>query len=57
MIWPMLIVGVGIVWILQGFDILGQEGGMNGETRWIVFGAVTAFVGAFLVFLEARRDY
>lgn len=53
----MLIVGVGIVWILQGFDILGQEGGMNGETRWIVFGAVTAFVGAFLVFLEARRDY
>ena len=48
--WIFLILGVllvivGIVWILQGFNLLGQSGGMNGESIWGVIGLVAAVAG------------
>ena len=42
-VWGSIIVGVllflaGIVWTLQGLDVLGQSGGMNGHKIWAVIG-------------------
>lgn len=58
--WVWLVLGVllvlsGIVWTLQGLDLLGQSGGMNGQRIWVVIGPVTAVVGLLLVRLGLRR--
>ncbi|MDQ3692734.1 MAG: hypothetical protein M3464_03805 [Chloroflexota bacterium] len=45
---------LGLLWIVQGLDLLGQEGGMNGERMWIVIGAVTAVFGAVIAVSGAR---
>lgn len=50
-----LIIAVGALWILQGTDSLGQEGGMNGEPRWTLIGAVAIAGGAFLLLWANRR--
>jgi hypothetical protein len=56
--------GVGIVlimlgglWVLQGLDVLGQDGGMNGETLWVVIGALVLLSGAYVAYTaqETRR--
>ena len=39
---------LGAVWILQGFDLLGQDGGMNGQLIWAVFGALVLIGGLVL---------
>lgn len=54
-IWPTMIFAVGLVWILQGFDLFGQDGGMNGEEQWILIGVVVAVVGLLLLVRELRR--
>ena len=43
---------LGVVWILQGLDILGGSG-MSGHAVWAVFGAVLLVVGAMM--LRAAR--
>ena len=43
-----VLVVVGVVWILQGTDALGQSGGMNGQPVWAVIGIVTAVSGLVL---------
>lgn len=50
-------VGLGVLWTLQGLDLLGQEGGMNGETTWAIIGPIVAVVGMllFLVGIRKRR--
>ncbi|GAA1402132.1 MULTISPECIES: hypothetical protein [Catellatospora] len=58
--WVWLVLGVllvlsGIVWTLQGLDLLGQSGGMNGQKIWVVIGPITAVVGLLLVRLGLRR--
>jgi hypothetical protein len=35
----------GVIWTLQGLDLLGQSGGMNGQQVWAVIGPITALVG------------
>ncbi|MBA2521223.1 MAG: hypothetical protein H0V24_16300 [Chloroflexia bacterium] len=45
---------LGLLWIVQGFDLLGQEGGMNGEPIWIIIGAVAAVLGVAIAFSGAR---
>ncbi|HEY7034597.1 MAG TPA: hypothetical protein VH482_24885 [Thermomicrobiales bacterium] len=45
---------VGILWILQGADLLGGNGGMNGKGIWIVIGAVV-LVGGLAVLAPLRR--
>jgi hypothetical protein len=58
--WVLIVIGVlamlsGAVWTLQGLDLLGQSGGMNGVTMWAVIGPITAVVGLILVVLGIRR--
>ncbi len=54
----MLVIGVllflaGVLWILQGLDIVGGSG-MSGHAIWAVIGAVVAIGGAVL-FLRTLR--
>ncbi len=39
---------MGALWTLQGLDLLGQDGGMNGQQEWIVIGAIAAVAGLAL---------
>jgi hypothetical protein len=52
-----LLVIVGLVWFLQGIDVLGGSG-MSGKTLWAVVGPVVAIVGAGVLVgaLRMRRD-
>lgn len=45
---------LGLLWIVQGLDLLGMDGGMNGEAVWVVVGAITAVAGAALAISGAR---
>ena len=46
----------GIIWTLQGLDLLGQTGGMNGHIIWALIGPVTAVAGLFLVRQGTRTE-
>jgi hypothetical protein len=46
---------VGILWILQGADALGGNGGMNGQHVWIVIGAIVLVAGLGLLASTRRR--
>ena len=52
-----LLVIVGLVWFLQGIDVLGGSG-MSGKTLWAVVGPIVAVVGAGVIAwaLRMRRD-
>ena len=51
-----VLLAIGILWILQGTDSLGQDGGMNGEDNWTVIGFVAVIGGiALLVWANRRR--
>ena len=39
---------MGAIWTLQGLDVLGQDGGMNGRGEWIVIGAIAVVAGLVL---------
>jgi len=45
----LLLAVAGVIWTLQGLDLLGQSGGMNGQRVWAVIGPITALVGLALV--------
>jgi hypothetical protein len=45
---------LGLLWIVQGLDLLGMDGGMNGESVWVIVGAVTAVAGAAIAISGAR---
>ena len=49
-----LLVLVGILWTLQGLDILGGSG-MSGVAIWAVIGPFVALIG-IVVALGARRN-
>jgi hypothetical protein len=48
-----LLILMGIVWFLQGVDILPGSF-MTGRTEWAVYGGVAAFVGIGLRMLALR---
>jgi hypothetical protein len=52
-----LLVIVGVVWFLQGIDVLGGSG-MSGKTLWAVVGPIVAIVGAGILVgaTRTRRD-
>ena len=56
--WVLIIVGililvVGIVWALQGINVLhGSQ--MSGHRRWIAIGGVLGIAGIVLVIVGAR---
>jgi drug/metabolite transporter (DMT)-like permease len=57
-----IIVGIvlallGIFWILQGADLLGGNGGMNGKGIWIVIGAVVLIAGVAVLAPLRRRQH
>ena len=45
---------LGVLWTLQGLDLLGQSGGMNGQRTWAVVGPIVAVVGLGLAWRGAR---
>ena len=54
----MLVIGAllflaGIIWTLQGLDIIGGSG-MSGHAIWAVIGPIVAIIGAFL-FVRTMR--
>jgi hypothetical protein len=55
---PMMIAGVvlvliGGVWILQGINVLPGSF-MTGQSKWAVYGAITAVIGIVLIVLSRR---
>lgn len=52
-----LLVLVGLIWTLQGLDVLGGSV-MSGVTLWAIIGPVVAILGAWLVarVVRARRQ-
>jgi hypothetical protein len=45
----------GVVWTLQGLDVFGGTGGMNGQKIWAVIGPIVAVVGVVLALVGARQ--
>lgn len=56
--WVSVVLGVllvltGLVWTLQGFNVMGGSA-MSGKTMWAVVGPVVAVAGLALVLLGSR---
>ena len=51
----LLMVALGGIWILQGFNIAFLNSFMAGELRWAFYGAVLAAVGACQVIWSNSR--
>ena len=57
--WTFMIVGIvlliaGVIFMLQGLDVLGGNGGMNGNKTWAVLGPIIAIVGIVALVTGAR---
>jgi hypothetical protein len=57
--WILVVVGVllvltGLVWTLQGLDVLGGSA-MSGTTIWAVIGPIVAVVGLVVLLSGVRR--
>ncbi len=52
-----LAVLAGVVWTLQGLNVLSGTGGMYGDSTWAIIGPIVAVVGMllFLVGIRKRR--
>ena len=48
-----LLVLMGGVWILQGINVLPGSF-MTGQTKWAIYGALTAVAGIVLIVLSRR---
>ena len=46
---------MGVVWILQGFDLAFRVGFMVGDKQWVGWGALLATVGVCQVVWSGRR--
>jgi uncharacterized membrane protein len=53
MIVGVVLILVGVVWTLQGLDVMGGSG-MSGHAVWAVIGPIVAVVGAYLLVRGAR---
>lgn len=49
-----LLIATGIIWILQGVNILPGSF-MTGDPQWAVNGAITAAIGAGLFWFASRK--
>jgi hypothetical protein len=50
----LVLVLLGVVWALQGLDVLGGSA-MSGKVLWAVVGPIVALAGLVLVLLGVRR--
>ena len=48
-----LLVAAGVVWTLQGFDVL-EGSSMSGTTTWSIVGPITVLVGVALAVVGFR---
>jgi hypothetical protein len=48
-----VLVLMGLVWTLQGFDVIGGSA-MSGSTTWAVIGPVVILIGAALAWVGLR---
>ena len=48
-----VLVLMGLVWTLQGFDVIGGSS-MSGSTTWAIIGPVVILVGAALAWVGLR---
>jgi hypothetical protein len=46
---------VGGLWTLQGLNLLGQSGGMNGDRMWAIIGPIVAVVGLLMLLVGVRK--
>jgi uncharacterized membrane protein len=53
MVVGVVLILVGVVWTLQGLDVMGGSG-MSGHAVWAVIGPIVAVVGAYLLVRGAR---
>jgi len=44
---------VGLLWILQGFNVIGGSV-MSGQSIWVLLGLVAGIVGTILLFVAYR---
>jgi hypothetical protein len=49
-----ILVLVGVVWILQGINILPGSF-MTGQTKWAIYGGISAVIGIVLLVFGSRR--
>ncbi|MGC5170464.1 hypothetical protein ACPW96_02415 [Micromonospora sp. DT81.3] len=57
--WPFLVPGillsvVGLVWTLQGLDVLGGSA-MSGQALWAIIGPIVLLVGLVLIWMAIAR--
>jgi hypothetical protein len=45
---------LGLVWILQGFDLFPGHSVMNGDRKWALYGGCLAFSGFVLMGFSSR---
>ncbi|MBI3168660.1 MAG: hypothetical protein HYZ22_09290 [Chloroflexi bacterium] len=50
-----LLIATGVVWILQGVNILPGSY-MTGDPQWAVNGAITVAIGAGLFWFASRKN-
>jgi hypothetical protein len=50
-----LLILVGIVWILQGINVLGGSA-MSGQSQFAIFGGIAAIVGIGLLVFANRKN-
>ena len=53
-IFAVLLVAAGIIWILQGVNLLPGSF-MTGDPQWAVNGAITAAIGVGLFWFASRK--
>jgi hypothetical protein len=41
----LLMIAMGAIWILQGFNLAFRQGFMVGDRHWAVYGAILALLG------------
>jgi hypothetical protein len=52
----LLMVAMGSIWILQGFNLAFREGFMVGDRHWAIYGALFALLGvAQIVWSNTRQ--
>jgi hypothetical protein len=49
-----LLIFFGIVWFFQGIGVLPGSF-MTGQTRWAIYGSITAVVGVGVLMMTSRR--
>jgi hypothetical protein len=47
-------VALGVVWTLQGLDIMGGSA-MSGNSTWAIVGPIVAVIGLLLLLFGARK--